>query len=93
MSAPPVDGDGHFVEARPKRGDGCQTGRGVGRAMLDHILAEAASRGYTRLWLETGSTPDFDPARCPYERAGFVRCGPFADYVEDPFSVFMTLAL
>lgn len=68
-------------------------GRGAGRAMLDHILAEARSRGYTTLWLETGSTPDFDAAIGLYERAGFARCGPFADYVLDPFSIFMTLDL
>ena len=32
------------------------------------------------------------PARL-YERFGFTRCGPFADYREDPYSVFMTRAL
>ncbi len=68
-------------------------GRGVGRAMLAHIVAEARRRGMSGLWLETGSAPAFTPALALYERAGFVRCGPFADYVEDPFSIFMTMAL
>jgi putative acetyltransferase len=45
------------------------------------------------LWLETGSAPAFIPARCLYESAGFVRCGPFDDYDDDPFSVFMTRAI
>ena len=68
-------------------------GKGVGRAMLNHILAEARGRGLRRLWLETGSHPAFDPALKLYQTAGFAYCGPFADYVENPFSRFMTLAL
>ena len=68
-------------------------GRGAGRAMLDHVLAEARRMGLKTLWLETGSTPDFDPALKLYETAGFARCGPFADYKLDPFSIFMTREL
>ena len=64
--------------------------RGVGRALLEHILHEARVRGYARVSLETGSGPAFVPAHRLYERFGFVRCGPFGDYVEDSFSVFMT---
>ena len=41
------------------------------------------------LWLETGSPDDFLPARRLYESAGFTECGPFGDYRDDPFSVFM----
>lgn len=65
-------------------------GRGIGRAILDHLIAEARRRGMRSLWLETGATPAFTPALRLYERAGFVRCGPFDGYAEDPFSVFMT---
>ena len=68
-------------------------GRGIGRAMLDHLVAEARARGLRSLWLETGSTPPFVPALTLYESAGFRRCGPFGDYREDPFSVFMTRAI
>lgn len=68
-------------------------GKGIGRAMLDHLLREAKQRGWTSVWLETGSTPPFAPALKLYESAGFARCGPFADYVEDPFSIFMTRAI
>lgn len=64
-------------------------GRGVGRAILDHITAEARARGMTSLWLETGSSESFVPAHRLYESAGFERCGPFDSYVDDPFSVFM----
>lgn len=68
-------------------------GRGVGRALLEHLIAEARARGMETLWLETGSAPAFAPALNLYESAGFVRCGPFGDYTDDPFSVFMTRAV
>jgi len=68
-------------------------GRGVGAAMLAHIVAEAKARGYRRLSLETGTPEAFRPARRLYARHGFVECAPFGDYVVDPYSVFMTLAL
>src|SRR5690349_2162103 len=61
--------------------------RGAGRAILDHILAVARSRGYERLSLETGSSDAFAPAHRLYESVGFERCGPFGDYVPDPHSV------
>jgi putative acetyltransferase len=63
--------------------------RGVARRVLEHILAEATQRGYRTVYLETGSTPPFDPARRMYESFGFGYCGPFADYLADDFSVFM----
>lgn len=67
--------------------------RGVAAALLEHIIETARGRGYRRLSLETGASEDFAPARSLYARYGFERCGPFADYAADPFSVFMTLAL
>lgn len=68
-------------------------GRGVGRAMLDHLLAEAKARGYTRVSLETGSQPFFAAAWALYHGAGFTDCGPFGPYWDDPNSRFMTKAL
>ena len=68
-------------------------GRGIGRAILDHLVAEARRMGLTSLWLETGSTDDFRPALGLYESAGFTPCGPFDEYAEDPFSIFMTRSL
>ena len=67
--------------------------RGVGRAMLEHIIREARMRAYERLSLETGSMKAFEPAQKLYERYGFTYCAPFAEYVEDPNSVFMTKRL
>jgi putative acetyltransferase len=67
--------------------------RGVGAAVLAHLLTEARRRGYRRVSLETGSQDFFAPARRLYVRHGFIECPPFADYRPDPNSVFMTLAL
>jgi putative acetyltransferase len=67
--------------------------RGAARAVLTHIIAEARSRGYRRLSLETGSMDAFKPAHMLYERFGFSFCGPFADYKADPNSIFMSLEL
>jgi len=67
--------------------------KGVASQVLSHLIAEARHRGYTRLSLETGSMAAFAPARALYSRFGFVYSEPFADYVEDPNSVFMTLDL
>ena len=68
-------------------------GRGIGRALLEHLIEEARAKGMASLWLETGSSPAFVPAIRLYESAGFVRCGPFDGYTDDPFSVFMTKAI
>ena len=67
--------------------------KGIASAMLCHIIANARARSMVRLSLETGSWDYFQPARALYTRHGFVECGPFADYVLDPNSTFMTLDL
>jgi putative acetyltransferase len=68
-------------------------GRGVGTAMLRHIIASARASGTSRLSLETGSWDYFRPARALYMSHGFVECPPFGDYGPDPNSVFMSLDL
>jgi putative acetyltransferase len=65
-------------------------GRGVARALLRHIVAEASARGLTSLWLETGSDDNFVAARALYASEGFELCGPFGEYAEDPHSAFFT---
>lgn len=67
--------------------------KGAGAMMLAHIISEGRERGYRRLSLETGSTEAFVPALAMYEAHGFEYCTPFGDYVDDPFSRFMTLAI
>ena len=67
--------------------------RGIAAMLLQHIIAEARRRDYRRLSLETGSMAYFEPARRLYANAGFKLCPPFANYIEDPNSVFMTMEL
>jgi putative acetyltransferase len=67
--------------------------KGVAQALLTHAIEEARQRGYTRLSLETGSLEVFMPARQLYASMGFIECEPFADYIKDPYSVFMTRTL
>ncbi len=55
--------------------------RGVARALLEHIIAQARAGGMTRLSLETGTGPAFEPALALYRRRGFVEGAPFSDYV------------
>ena len=64
--------------------------KGVAARLMEHIMEEAKRRTYRRLSLETGSMDAFAPARSLYARYGFKLCGPFAGYVEDPYSVYMT---
>jgi putative acetyltransferase len=68
-------------------------GRGVGQAMLAHLLDVARARGYRRVSLETGTTEAFAPARSLYQSAGFIPCEPFGDYERTEDNYFMTLAL
>jgi putative acetyltransferase len=68
-------------------------GRGVGRALLSHLLDTARARGYRRVSLETGTTPGFAAARALYESAGFTPTGPFGGYPETGDNTFYSLAL
>jgi putative acetyltransferase len=68
-------------------------GKGLGSRILEHIINEARRRNLRRLSLETGALPEFTPARALYRRHGFEYSGPFAEYTEDPNSVFMTKSL
>ena len=93
-------GCGALKELTPEHGEiksmrtaAAHRGKGVGRAMLQHIMAEARGRSYVRLSLETGSMAAFEPARRLYESFGFTYCPPFADYAEDPNNVFLTRTL
>jgi len=67
--------------------------KGVAKKLLAHVVEEARRRSYGRLSLETGSAEAFEPARKLYASLGFEYCEPFADYVEDPYSLFRTKEL
>ncbi|MFF2551480.1 GNAT family N-acetyltransferase [Nocardia sp. NPDC058058] len=85
--------DPGFAEIKSMRMTTAFRGRGVASLLLRHIMEQARARGYTRLSLETGSGDFYAPAVRLYERHGFEHCGPFADYTDDPHSVFMTREL
>ena len=82
--------DPRHAEIKSMRTAPQHRGRGAGKQMLRHIISEAERRGIERLSLETGSMAAFEPARALYAGFGFEYCGPFADYIPDPNSVFMT---
>lgn len=82
--------DAHDGEIKSMRTAALHLRTGVATTLMHHLLKEARLRCYRRLSLETGSMDAFAPARRLYTRFGFQPCGPFADYVEDPYSVFMT---
>ena len=67
--------------------------KGVGAAILDHIIAEALRRGYKRLSLETGSGTAFEPALELYRKYGFIEGGAFDGYEKSPFNQFLHLDL
>lgn len=67
--------------------------KGVGKAIVQHIIEEAKRRKYTRLSLETGTREAFMSAQRLYGRLGFERCEPFGSYVAHDDNIFMTIAL
>jgi putative acetyltransferase len=85
--------DSHHAEIKSMRTSSTHLRKGIAKALLLHLLEEAKRRRYARLSLETGSAEAFEPARRLYAASGFIECEPFADYIEDPYSVFMTREL
>ena len=68
-------------------------GKGVGRALVEHLLTVAADRNYRRVSLETGVMEAFAPARALYAKLGFRPCAPFAEYASSPTSACMTIEI
>jgi len=85
--------DAEHAELKSMRTANLYRRSGVGKLILEYILSEARRLGYRRVSLETGSMSFFEPARALYASYGFVPCAPFANYKEDPNSVYMTLIL
>ena len=81
------------VELKAMRTATAARGRGVGSAVLRHLLDVACTLGCTTVYLETGSMEYFAAARRLYARHGFVETGPFGGYGPDPLSTFMALRL
>jgi len=85
--------DADHAEIKSMHTAAAARGRGVGRALVSHLLATARARGYRRLSLETGTTPGFAAARALYESVGFVPAGPFGGYPQTGDNTFYSLAL
>ncbi len=85
--------DTHSAELKSMRT--CRNHRrtGVASQLLTHLIKETKKRNFKTLYLETGSIPAFAAAAQLYQKFGFIHCKPFADYIEDPNSVFMVLQL
>ena len=67
--------------------------RGIAATLLETIIAHARAEGMTRLSLETGSGPMFEPALALYRQRGFVNGEAFGDYRLSAFNQCLHLAL
>lgn len=85
--------DGSQAEIKSMHVSRAERGQGIGRAIVDHLLAVAAGRGYRRVSLETGTMEAFAPARALYRAVGFTPCEPFGEYTANPYSECMTMEL
>jgi putative acetyltransferase len=80
-------------EVKSMRASPADRGKGVGRALIEHIIVQARQRGYARLSLETGTAPLHAPAISLYRSVGFLPCDAFADYLPSPYNQFFKLDL
>ncbi|PLK23726.1 N-acetyltransferase [Porphyrobacter sp. TH134] len=67
--------------------------RGIAARLLDTMIDHARSLGVTRLSLETGSGPAFEPALALYRNRGFANGAAFGEYRLSAFNQCLHLAL
>ncbi|MDP5103057.1 MAG: GNAT family N-acetyltransferase [Erythrobacter sp.] len=67
--------------------------RGIAARLLEVIIDHARSEGITRLSLETGSGPLFEPALAMYRKRGFANGDAFGDYQLTEFNQCLHLQL
>jgi putative acetyltransferase len=67
--------------------------RGAAALVLERIIAAARASGFSRLSLETGSGPAFEPALALYRKRGFEDGDAFSDYEPSAFNRFLHLRL
>ena len=67
--------------------------KGYGVKILKHLIQEAKKLKIKKLSLETGAGDFFLPARKLFKKIGFKKCPPFAHYIEDPNSCYMSLLI
>lgn len=80
---------GH-AELKSMRTSSTHLRQGVAQRLLTYILAAVKAQGITTISLETGTPDSFIPAQKLYRDFGFKECAPFANYSEDPYSLYMT---
>lgn len=78
---------GDYVEVKRLFVTPATQGKGVGRALMEHLEGAARDAGHSLARLETG---DLLVAACAlYAQMGYTRRAPFADYPDVPTSTFM----
>ena len=82
--------DNKHVELKSMRTSQHFLRRSVAAKLLTHMLAIAKKESFTKISLETGTQTAFLPAQQLYKNFAFEECKPFADYQEDPYSMFLT---
>ena len=85
--------DAYAAEIKSMRTRPAYLRQGVGQAILDEIIRSARSRGYTHVYLETGTGRAFEAAQAFYLKNEFTWCGAFGDYAATTFNVFMVRVL
>jgi len=85
--------DATSAEVKSMRTNSNHRRSGVASRLVTHLINEARKSNIRTLFLETGAADDFTAARSLYLKSGFTFCEPYADYTEDPNSVFMQLKL
>ena len=68
-------------------------GKGNGAKIINHLIKEAKKLDIKRISIETGASSFFAPARKLFVNCGFKPCPPFAHYIEDINSLYLTKLL
>ena len=68
-------------------------GKGYGKKIISHLIAEAKELKIKKISIETGSGEFFKSARSLFKNFGFKKCEPFSHYKTDPNSCYMTLEI
>ena len=64
--------------------------QGHGTNVINHLISEAKKLNIKRLSIETGASDFFIPARKLFKKCNFEPCKPFAHYIEDINSIYLT---
>lgn len=86
-----ISDEGDYAEVKSMFVDPSARGKGVGDALLIHLIDLAKQKGFPKIMLESGDA--LTAALKLYEKHGFTYCSSFGDYVEEPCSIYMELKL